>query len=47
MAQNIEKVWAEPTKANEVLGWKADTPIEQVLLSAWNWEKKIRNITEE
>ena len=44
---DIEKVWAEPTKANEVLGWKADTPIEQVLLSAWNWEKKIRNITEE
>lgn len=39
---DIEQVWAKPDKANEVLGWKADTPIEEVLLSAWNWEKKIR-----
>ena len=41
---DIEQVWAAPKKANEVLGWKADTPIREVLLSAWNWEKKIRNI---
>ncbi|MDO5333877.1 MAG: UDP-glucose 4-epimerase GalE, partial [bacterium] len=26
-AGDIEKVWANPTYANEVLGWKADTPI--------------------
>ena len=39
---DIEQVWAEPNKANEVLGWKADTPIEDVLLSAWNWEQKLR-----
>ncbi|MBO5673604.1 MAG: UDP-glucose 4-epimerase GalE [Paludibacteraceae bacterium] len=41
---DIEQVWAKPDKANNVLGWKADTPIEEVLLSAWNWEKKLRNI---
>ena len=41
---DIEQVWADPKKANEVLGWRADTPIEDVLLSAWNWEKRIRNI---
>ena len=41
---DIEQVWAEPKKANEVLGWKADTPIRDVLLSAWKWEKRIRNI---
>ena len=39
---DIEQVWAKPDKANDVLGWSADTPIEEVLLSAWNWEKKIR-----
>ena len=39
---DIEQVWAEPRKANTVLGWKADTPIADVLRSAWNWEKKIR-----
>lgn len=41
---DIEQVWAEPKKANEVLGWKAETPTEDVLLSAWNWEKKLRNL---
>lgn len=41
---DIEQVWAEPKKANEVLGWKADTPIRDVLASAWKWEKHIRNI---
>ena len=41
---DIEQVWAEPKKANTVLGWKADTPIREVLASAWKWEKHIRNI---
>ncbi len=41
---DIIQVWADPQKANNVLGWSADTPIEDVLLSAWNWEKKVRNI---
>ena len=41
---DIEKVWANPMKANEVLGWKADTPVKDVLVSAWNWEKHLRNI---
>lgn len=41
---DIEKVWANPKKANEVLGWKADTPVKDVLVSAWNWEKRLRNI---
>ena len=41
---DIEQVWANPAKANRVLGWKADTPVADVLLSAWNWEKHIRGI---
>lgn len=43
---DIEQVWAKPDKANNVLGWRADTPTDQVLLSAWNWEKKLRGINE-
>lgn len=39
---DIEQVWANPEKANRLLGWKADTPVGDVLLSAWNWEKKLR-----
>ena len=40
---DIEQVWAKPDKANIVLGWSADTPIEEVLLSAWKWEQRIRS----
>ena len=41
-AGDIEKVWADPTLANEELGWKAETPIEDTLRSAWNWQLKLR-----
>jgi UDP-glucose-4-epimerase len=39
---DIEQVWANPSKANKILGWKADTPIEEVLLSAWKWQKSLK-----
>ena len=29
-------------KANKVLGWKADTPTDEVLRSAWKWQQKLR-----
>ena len=41
-AGDIEKVWANPEKANKVLGWKAETSLEDTLKSAWNWQKKLR-----
>lgn len=41
---DIEKVWADTTFANDELGWKAETPLDEILASAWEWEKKIRNI---
>lgn len=41
---DIEKVWADTSYANKILGWKADTPLEDILLSAWKWEKRVRNI---
>lgn len=39
---DIEKVWADPTCANTVLGWKADTPIANTMRSAWAWQKRLR-----
>ncbi|MFZ1236979.1 MAG: UDP-glucose 4-epimerase GalE [Prevotella sp.] len=39
---DIEQVWGNVDKANKVLGWKADTPIDEVLASAWKWQKKLR-----
>ena len=41
-AGDIVKVWADPTLANTELGWKADTPIEDTLRSAWNWQLHLR-----
>jgi UDP-glucose 4-epimerase len=40
-AGDIEKVWADPQLANEVLGWKAVETIEDTLLSAWNWQVEL------
>ena len=39
---DIEKIWGDCTKANKVLGWKADTPLADVLRSAWKWQEKLR-----
>ncbi|WP_321331426.1 UDP-glucose 4-epimerase GalE [uncultured Bacteroides sp.] len=39
---DIEKVWANPDYANTELGWKAETSIEDTLLSAWVWQQKLR-----
>jgi UDP-glucose 4-epimerase len=39
---DVEQVWADPTVANEILGWKAEETVEETLRSAWEWEKKIR-----
>lgn len=37
-AGDIEKIWADPKKANEVLGWKAEVPIDQTMKNAWQWQ---------
>lgn len=39
---DIEKIWGDCSKANKELGWKADTPLTEVLASAWKWQKKLR-----
>lgn len=39
---DIVKIWADPTKANEVLGWKAEATLADTMASAWNWQKKLR-----
>ena len=41
-AGDIEQVWANPEKANNVLGWKAETSLEDTLKTAWKWQEKLR-----
>jgi len=43
-AGDIVEIYADTSKANEVLGWKSQSTLEETLRSAWEWEKKIRNI---
>ncbi|GHU81708.1 UDP-glucose 4-epimerase [Bacteroidia bacterium] len=40
---DIEQIWADPSYANEVLGWKAIEKIEDTLHSAWKWQQKLVN----
>ena len=41
-AGDIEKVWGNVDKANNVLGWHAVHTLDEALLSACNWQKKLR-----
>ena len=36
---DIEKIWADPSYANHELGWEAEKSLDEMMLSAWNWEK--------
>jgi UDP-glucose 4-epimerase len=40
---DIISAYANTDKANTVLGWKAQSTLEQALASAWRWEQKIRS----
>ena len=39
---DIEQVWANPERANKVLGWKAQETLADTLASAWKWQLKLR-----
>ena len=43
-AGDVEAVWADTSKAERVLGWKAERPLSETLRSAWLWEKHVRGI---
>lgn len=40
-AGDVSAIWADPTLANEKLGWKAERSVEETLKSAWDWEKHL------
>ena len=39
---DITSAYANTDKANDVLGWKAQSTLEEAMASAWKWEQKIR-----
>ena len=40
---DITSAYANTDKANTILGWKAQSTLEEAMESAWKWEQKIRN----
>jgi UDP-glucose 4-epimerase len=39
---DITSAYANTDKANNILGWNAQSTLEEALASAWKWEQKIR-----
>lgn len=40
-AGDVVQVWAETTKVESVLGWRAKRNLETMLKDAWNWQTKL------
>ncbi|MCL6267238.1 UDP-glucose 4-epimerase GalE [Flagellimonas myxillae] len=40
---DVIQAYADTTNANNVLGWKAASTLDDSMKSAWDWEQKVRN----
>ncbi|QBN20649.1 UDP-glucose 4-epimerase GalE [Flavobacterium nackdongense] len=40
---DITSAYANTDKANNVLGWKAQSTLDEAMASAWKWEQKVRS----
>ncbi len=40
---DVISAYADTTKANQVLNWKAESSLDEAMKSAWDWELKIRS----
>ena len=39
---DIEKIYADTTKVNQVLGWKAEKGLNEMMKSSWEWQKNLQ-----
>lgn len=39
---DIEQIWADPSRAEQVLGWKAERSLDEMTLSAWHWQQSLK-----
>ena len=46
-AGDIEKIWADPSFANQELGWKTISTLDEAMKTAWEWEKNFRSKIEQ
>lgn len=40
-AGDVEKVWADNSKAETILGWKANIGLDEMVRSAWAWQQQL------
>ncbi|WP_442588612.1 UDP-glucose 4-epimerase GalE [Pedobacter sp. AW31-3R] len=40
---DVEQVWGNVTKSSELLGWKAELDVNEMMSSAWKWEKYLKD----
>lgn len=40
---DVIQAYADTKKANQILGWKAQSTLDDSMKSAWDWERKIRS----
>lgn len=38
---DVEQIWADPAKANKVLGWHSELSMKEALADAWRWQQKL------
>ena len=38
---DVEQVWGDVTKSENVLKWRAELDVDTMMASAWKWEKAI------
>ena len=42
---DVVEAYADTDKINKTIGWQASKTLDDSLISAWNWEKKLRGIS--
>lgn len=40
---DVVTAYAETSRANDILGWKANLTLEDALMSAWSWQQRLMN----
>ncbi|MFM7217327.1 MAG: UDP-glucose 4-epimerase GalE [Bacteroidota bacterium] len=43
-AGDVEKIWADPSLANQTLGWKPEYSLDDMVRSAWAYEQQLQTI---
>lgn len=41
---DIVAIWADPTRANEELGWRAERSLDETLASSWRWQRHLSGL---